>query len=205
MHGVCGIFGVLCVGIFASGEYGAGWNGTTKGAAATATGVTGHPVRRRASASRQLGAQAIGALVICTVIFGIACAFFKIQNAIMKGGIRPTAEVELEGMDIPEMGMLAYPEDAVVTDDGELEPVELHEGRHARQHLAHGAVRRPRAPGRRPLQSESRLTWGSHGCAVLNHSNIEHTAWGPGSSPVPTVVSLTAAEPFVQGVRTRWT
>ncbi len=59
---------------------------------------------------------------ICTVIFGIAFAFFKIQNAIMKGGIRPTAEVELEGMDIPEMGMLAYPEDAVVTDDGELEP-----------------------------------------------------------------------------------
>ena len=41
VHGVGGIFGVLCVGIFANGEYGAGWNGTTKGAAATATGVTG--------------------------------------------------------------------------------------------------------------------------------------------------------------------
>ncbi len=27
----------------------------------------------------------------------------------MKGGIRPTAEVELEGMDLPEMGVLAYP------------------------------------------------------------------------------------------------
>ena len=40
----------------------------------------------------------------------------------MKGGIRPTAEMELEGMDIPEMGVLAYPEDAVVTDDGELLP-----------------------------------------------------------------------------------
>ena len=39
---------------------------------------------------------------------GFAFAFFKIQNAIMKGGIRPTAEVELEGMDIPEMGVLAY-------------------------------------------------------------------------------------------------
>ncbi len=60
--------------------------------------------------------------MICTVIFGIAYAFFKIQNAVMKGGIRPTAEVELEGMDIPEMGVLAYPEDAVVTDDGELLP-----------------------------------------------------------------------------------
>ena len=71
---------------------------------------------------RQLGAQAAGAVTILTVIFGISWAFWKIQNAVMKGGIRPTAEVELEGMDIPEMGMLAYPEDAVVTDEGELLP-----------------------------------------------------------------------------------
>jgi hypothetical protein len=39
-----------------------------------------------------------------------AFAFFKIQNAIMKGGIRPTEEVELGGVDLPEMGVLAYPE-----------------------------------------------------------------------------------------------
>ena len=26
----------------------------------------------------------------------------------MKGGIRPTAEVEEQGMDLPEMGVLAY-------------------------------------------------------------------------------------------------
>ena len=39
---------------------------------------------------------------------GIAFLFFKIQNAIMKGGIRPTAEVEEAGMDIEEMGVLAY-------------------------------------------------------------------------------------------------
>ncbi len=38
----------------------------------------------------------------------IAYAFFKIQNAVMKGGIRPTAEVEEMGMDLPEMGALAY-------------------------------------------------------------------------------------------------
>jgi Amt family ammonium transporter len=58
----------------------------------------------------QLGAQALGVLTIWTVIFGIAFAFFKIQNAVMKGGIRPSAEMEIEGMDIPEMGALAYPE-----------------------------------------------------------------------------------------------
>ena len=37
-------------------------------------------------------------------------AFWKISNAIMKGGIRPTAEDEIAGMDLPEMGVLAYPE-----------------------------------------------------------------------------------------------
>ena len=58
----------------------------------------------------QLGAQALGVVVLWTVIFGIAFAFFKIQNAVMKGGIRPSAEMEIAGMDLPEMGALAYPE-----------------------------------------------------------------------------------------------
>ncbi len=81
--------------------------GRAKGAAATASGVTGI-LYDCDLGFRQLGAQAIGALVIMTVMFGIAYAFFKIQNAIMKGGIRPTAEVEEQGLDLPEMGVLAY-------------------------------------------------------------------------------------------------
>ena len=48
--------------------------------------------------------------MIATVIFGIAFAFFKIQNALTKGGIRPTPEDEMAGLDLPEMGVLAYPE-----------------------------------------------------------------------------------------------
>ena len=44
------------------------------------------------------------------MIFGIAFAFFKIQNAVMKGGIRPPRADEIEGLDMPEMGVLAYPE-----------------------------------------------------------------------------------------------
>ena len=107
VHGVGGIFGVLCVGIFSSGDYGAGWNLTTKGAAASASGVTGI-LYDFDLGSRQLASQAIGSLVICTVMFGIAYGFFKIQNAISKGGIRPTEEVEIAGMDIEEMGVLAY-------------------------------------------------------------------------------------------------
>jgi len=55
----------------------------------------------------QLGAQALGAAVICTVIFGVAFAFFKIQNALTKGGIRLPEELEVQGGDI-EMGVAGY-------------------------------------------------------------------------------------------------
>jgi ammonium transporter, Amt family len=109
VHGVCGIFGVLCIGIFPSGDYGAGWNLTTAGDAANASGVTGI-LYDLDLGLRQLGAQAIGALVIIFVMGGIAYAFFKIQNALQKGGIRPTPEVEEQGLDRPEMGVLAYGE-----------------------------------------------------------------------------------------------
>ena len=46
--------------------------------------------------------------MIWTVILGIAFAFFKIQNALTKGGIRSEAEHEEIGLDMPEMGVLAY-------------------------------------------------------------------------------------------------
>lgn len=100
VHGVCGSFGVLCVGIFANGSYGAGWNGSDVSAV---EGVV-------AGEWSQLGAQALGVAVIWTVILGVAFAFFKIQDKVMKGGIRPSEELELAGMDLPEMGTLAYPE-----------------------------------------------------------------------------------------------
>ena len=110
VHGICGTLGVLSVGIFANGEYGAGWNLTETGAAADATGVTGilyDPVL----GFRQLAAQAVGVVVIWTVMFGLAYSFFKIQNALTRGGIRSSVEDELAGLDYPEMGVTAYPAD----------------------------------------------------------------------------------------------
>jgi Amt family ammonium transporter len=111
VHGVCGSFGVLAVGLFANGTYGAGWNVTTSGemfdSGKGVIGVFGGDVGLGLG---QLGAQALGVVTIWTVIFGVAFAFFKIQNAVMKGGIRPSAEMEISGMDLPEMGALAYPE-----------------------------------------------------------------------------------------------
>ena len=110
VHGFCGTFGVLAVGIFANGKYGgavfgddgsvlaAGWNGSS------VTGVKGIIQGDWG----QLGAQALGALVIWTVIFGISYAFFSIQNKVTKGGIRVSEEIEVSGLDIPEMGVAAY-------------------------------------------------------------------------------------------------
>lgn len=100
VHGVGGFIGVMAVGLFADGTYGAGWNGV-EGAP---TGVF------YGGGAGQFLSQLAGALTIATVMFGIAFAFFKIQNALTKGGIRPSEEIELEGVDIPEMGVLAYPE-----------------------------------------------------------------------------------------------
>ena len=104
VHGVCGSLGVLCVGIFADGSYGQLWNGTDLGK----KGITG--ILYGGTGWGQLGAQAIGVATLWTVIFGVAFAFFKIQNKLTKGGIRPEAKFEIEGLDMHEMGAYAYPE-----------------------------------------------------------------------------------------------
>ena len=114
VHGVCGILGVLCVGIFADGSYGAGWNLTSSNAT-DGKGVTGI-LYDAGLGVRQLGAQAVGALVICTVMFGIAFSFFRLQDRWTKGGIRPTEEDEQAGLDAAEMGVPAY-DDTPVPDE----------------------------------------------------------------------------------------
>lgn len=106
VHGVCGIFGVLTIGVFADGRYGAGWN-LTDTAVTAGKGVTGilYDVDL---GIRQLGAQAVGAAVIVLVMGGLAYAFFRVQNALTKGGIRSAELDEIAGLDRPEMGVLAY-------------------------------------------------------------------------------------------------
>ena len=117
VHGVCGSLGVLFVGIFSSGDYGVdalaagvGWNGTANNlnADGAARGIEG--IIYGGSGWGQLASQAIGVVMIWTVILGLAYAFFKIQNTLTKGGIRSDEEDEIAGLDLPEMGVLAYPE-----------------------------------------------------------------------------------------------
>ncbi len=103
VHGIGGTFGVICVGLFANGVYGNGWN--------LAVDDDGNAIPLKGvfyGEFGQLGAQLVGVLVIWTVIFGIAFGFFKLQNKFTKGGIRVTEDVEISGLDIPEMGVAAY-------------------------------------------------------------------------------------------------
>jgi Amt family ammonium transporter len=110
VHGVCGTLGVLAVGLVANGKYGAGWNLTTTNVDSdgVARGVYG--LFYGNGGGGQLLSQLVGIVIIWTVIFGIAFAFFKIQNALTKGGIRSTEDEEISGLDLPEMGVLAYPD-----------------------------------------------------------------------------------------------
>jgi len=117
VHGVCGILGVLAVGLVSNGKYGVdaggagvGWNGTTTSLTGegVAQGVTG--LFYGGNGAGQLLSQVAGALTILIVMTSIAFAFFKIQNALTKGGIRSDEGEEIAGLDLPEMGVLAYPD-----------------------------------------------------------------------------------------------
>jgi Amt family ammonium transporter len=56
----------------------------------------------------QLLAQIIGTATNVVFIFALSWVFFRIVDALM--GMRVSPEVELEGLDVPEMGVHGYPE-----------------------------------------------------------------------------------------------
>jgi Amt family ammonium transporter len=107
VHGYCGWFGAVAVGIFADGTYGAGWNGV---GAATYLGKAGQGVTGLIHGDMSQFVLQLGGATLCAVYaFGFTLIVFKIVNAIRS--MRVTQETELEGLDVPEFGMLAYPED----------------------------------------------------------------------------------------------
>jgi len=101
VHGLCGIWGTLSLGLFARGQYGA----------------TG-PVRPDNSAPlvglfyggglQLLKAQLIGSACVALATFGVALAVMYAVNAL--GMLRLPAEMEAYGMDLHEHGISAYPE-----------------------------------------------------------------------------------------------
>lgn len=94
-----GLWGVLAVGIFANGNPdSAAWNGV-------ATPVTGLLY----GGSTQILAQLAEALSVIVVVGGLSYVFFRVLKALKL--LRVSAETELRGLDIPEMGGEGYPKD----------------------------------------------------------------------------------------------
>jgi Amt family ammonium transporter len=112
VHGINGLWGVISVGIFATGEYGAGWNGVVRDSFVKAYGSDGVRGLLYGDFS-QFIAQCLDAIVVATVGFLMAYAWFKLSNLITP--IRVPAEIEMEGLDIPEVGSPGYPDFALHT------------------------------------------------------------------------------------------
>jgi ammonium transporter, Amt family len=99
VHGVNGLWGVISVGLFADGKsnYGGSWNGVNGSVTGLFYGDPG-----------QLVAQLIGV----STLIGLVFVFSFVVNLAVDGvvGQRVSAKAELEGLDLPEMGQVGYPE-----------------------------------------------------------------------------------------------
>jgi Amt family ammonium transporter len=99
VHGTNGLWGVLAVGLFADGtsNYGGSWNG-----------VTGSVTGLFYGDASQLVAQLVGISTLIGVVFTISMVINLAVEFFV--GHRVSAETELAGLDIPEMGQLGYPD-----------------------------------------------------------------------------------------------
>ena len=102
VHGTNGLWGVISVGLFADGKsnYGGAWNGVTGSVTGLFYGDAG-----------QLVAQLIGVATLVGFVFTFSFVVNMIIEAVW--GHRVAPKVELEGLDMPEMGALGYPEFAL--------------------------------------------------------------------------------------------
>ena len=99
VHGTNGLWGVLSVGLFADGKsnYGGSWNGVNGSVTGLFYGDAG-----------QLVAQLMGIATLVGFVFSLSFVFNLVLDALI--GQRVSAKAELEGLDLPEMGQLGYPE-----------------------------------------------------------------------------------------------
>jgi Amt family ammonium transporter len=99
VHGTCGLWGVLSVGLLADGKsnYGGAWNGVNGSVTGLFYGDPG-----------QLVAQLVGIATLIGFVFTFSFVLNWILDIFM--GQRVSAKTEVEGLDIPEMGQLGYPE-----------------------------------------------------------------------------------------------
>ena len=98
VHGVNGAWGVIAVGLFADGTYGVGLNGVAGGVRGLFYG----------GGFGQLAAGLIAIVACMAFTFTAFYAFFKIVGYLV--GNRVSEAVEMAGLDMAEIGVLAYPE-----------------------------------------------------------------------------------------------
>src|SRR5262245_22890807 len=104
VHGFCGIWGTLSLGLFASGQFGAkGPMGADASAPLTGLFYGG--------GFTVLTAQAIGSAAICLSVFVTTMIMMYAIHAF--GLLRVSTVGELEGPDLHEHGIPAYPEYAL--------------------------------------------------------------------------------------------
>lgn len=109
VHGVNGVWGVISVGLFANGKYGLGWAGVERAAYDKNPAVLEDGVRGLFYGdASQLLAQLLDAGVVVVFGFVMAYVWFKLSNLITP--LRVPEEVEVQGLDGPEMGALGYPD-----------------------------------------------------------------------------------------------
>ncbi|HKC41188.1 MAG TPA: hypothetical protein VKC15_16725, partial [Gemmatimonadales bacterium] len=97
VHGVCGLWGILSVGLLADGTYGAGWNGVDGAVRGLFYGD-----------ASQLVAQLVGGVANIVGVGIMAYVAYKVTGLVV-GGHRVSAETEELGLDVPEMGVEGYP------------------------------------------------------------------------------------------------
>ncbi len=107
VHGVCGIWGTLSLGLFACGMYHPVGSSPTGVPVPDATNppLTG---LLYGGGLALLKAQIIGSFIVCASTFVIANIVFGALH--MFGLLRISKEGEIEGMDLHEHGISAYPE-----------------------------------------------------------------------------------------------
>ena len=101
VHGICGIWGTLSLGLFACGKYGATGPISPDNSAPLKGLFYG-------GGTQVLVAQAIGSACVTLATFGVAMVVMLAVNAA--GMLRLSEEAELHGMDLHEHGISAYPE-----------------------------------------------------------------------------------------------
>jgi Amt family ammonium transporter len=96
VHGVNGAWGCLSLGLFADGTYGDGWNGVP----GKVTGLF------YGGGMGQFWAELIGVTTCFVTLSALSLLVYFIAEKLV--GNRVSKEVEIEGLDIPEMGVLGY-------------------------------------------------------------------------------------------------